>query len=163
MEFPKTLIFLRPLLMTPLFLGRALGSPDRFFFFCLIVPIVVVGRWSLSSFDFSHLISVLSQCLVSFIFDNYNFFSSFFTSRLLFCCSSSLLSDPGQSASNTTAECLCYKYCCGCCCYFTQPLDNVMIAMDSSTAVQHSRLVLETNLRLVQALTILLSELLCPF
>lgn len=67
MEFPKTLIFLRPLLMTPLFLGRALGSPDRFFFFCLIVPIVVVGRWSLSSFDFSHLISVLSQCLVSFI------------------------------------------------------------------------------------------------
>lgn len=42
MEFPNTLIFLRPLLITPLFLGRALGSPDRFFFFCLILPILVV-------------------------------------------------------------------------------------------------------------------------
>lgn len=54
MALPSTLIFLRPLLMTPRFLGLALGNSDRFFFFCLILPIVPVkqvSRWCFQVYE----------------------------------------------------------------------------------------------------------------
>lgn len=61
---PNTFTFLFPFLRR-LFFGRALGKPDRFFFFCKILPIVndeVVGLRGRGTSELSALSKLFDVC-----------------------------------------------------------------------------------------------------